>query len=177
MKITQKELKRLVSYDPLTGLFTRIVNSGGRCKAGDIAGCISNGYIRISISYKRILAHKLAWLYMEGYFPEHQIDHKNGIRNDNRWSNLRHVTRICNMQNMKMYDTNKSGFPGVSKHMNKWRSGVKINKKRVFLGLYDSPLEAALARFTIEIWCPKWSCNHRSELTLAIKDAWPEFKF
>ena len=176
-KLTQEELKRLVHYDPLTGLFTRIVNNGGRGRVGDIAGCIHNGYIRISIGYKRLFAHKLAWLYMKGYFPEHQVDHKNGIRNDNRWVNLRHVTKICNMQNMKTYSTNTSGYQGVAKHGNKWRSGITINKKDVFLGLYDSPLEAALARFTVETWCPEWSCNCRNKLALSIKDFWPDFKF
>jgi hypothetical protein len=179
-KLTQKELKRQLHYNPDTGIFTRLVSNHGKVKIGDIAGCICNttGYVLIVINGEQYRAHRLAWLYIKGYFPEHDIDHKFGVRDDNRWSEINHVTRICNMQNTKLYNNNKSGFPGVCWHklINKWASRITVNKKQVGLGYYNSPLEAALARFTFEVQCSKWKCNYRGRLVKAIKTAWPEFK-
>ncbi len=178
-KLTQSELKRQLHYDPLTGIFTWINSNSLRVRTGDTAGCSrKDGYIRIKINGKNYLAHRLAWLYMEGYFPEHHIDHKFGIRDDNRWSELQHATRSCNMQNQAISTCNSSGFPGVAldRTSGKWRSRIIINQKVSYLGHYDDPLEAALARFTVETQCPKWTCNHRSELVKAIRSAWPEFR-
>lgn len=175
-KITQCELKRVLHYDPKTGVFTWKVNTGP-VKVGTIAGCFDDGYIRIRINKKMYYAQLLAYLYMKGYFPEYLVDHKDGIGSNNKWSNLRHVTTSCNMQNTKIYNTNTSGFPGVCKDGNKWKSSIKIKPKIINLGSYYNPLEAALARFTLEQQCSKWTCNYRSELVLAIRAAWPGFKF
>jgi len=178
-RLTQAELKRQLHYDPNTGIFTRLVSNGGGVKVGDIAGCYFNGYIAISINSKKYLAHRLACLYTEGYFPEYDMDHKFGIRDDNRWSELQHATRSCNMQNQMVYKKNNTGFPGVtlSENGKKFISMITINKKQNYLGSYDNPLEAALARFTVEDQCSEWTCNYRSELVKAIKVAWPEFNF
>ena len=135
-------------------------------------------YVILTYKHKMYKAHRLAFLYMEGYFPEYDVDHKNGIRNDNRWLNLRHAMRRCNMQNQKINSRNKSGFPGVHwhKYNKKWVAQIKINQKLIFLGYYNSSLEAALARFTAEVWDDKWTCNYRSKLVQAIKKAWPKFE-
>lgn len=100
--ITQKELKQLLDYDKMTGLFTWRVQKG-YIKPGRIAGVVNNKnkpYIRITINQKRYMAHRLAWLYEFGYEPK-EIDHINGIKYDNRIDNLREVTRSINMQNTK----------------------------------------------------------------------------
>jgi hypothetical protein len=178
-KPTQEELKRQLHYDPDTGLFTWLVSNSRRVKVGDVAGCLNKVtlYEHIGINGTLCMAHRLAWLYMKGYWPEHEIDHKNGIRDDNRWINLRHVTRSCNFQNQTVYKNNKSGFYRVSlvKRDQKWDSRIMINGKINILGSYEDPLDAALARFTAEDQCPEWTCNYRSELVKAIKRAWPEF--
>jgi hypothetical protein len=178
-KLTQNELKKHLHYDPDTGLFTWLVKSNSHVNIGDVAGSLSSvdGYIRIGINGKGYLAHRLACLYMEGYLPEYEVDHKFGIRHDNRWTELLHVTKSCNLQNQKIRKDNTSGFPGVSwyKWTKTWVSNIKIDKKRINLGYYNTPLDAALARFTFEVWCDKWKCNYRSELVKAIKDIWPEF--
>jgi hypothetical protein len=178
-KLTQRELKRVLHYSPWTGKFTWKISTRKIC-AGSLAGCINkDGYIVIRINTIQYPAHRLAHLYMRGYFPEYEMDHMKGIRADNRWKELRHVTRTCNSQNQKLRRINTSGFPGVShnKKLDKWISRISINGKRPNLGLYNDPLEAALARFTAEINCPLWTCDNRSETAKAIKDVWPEFSF
>ena len=178
--ITQTELKQILHYNPKSGLFTwKIKNKQkSKIKIGDIAGGFDkNGYRTIQINNKRYYAHRLAWLYMKGYIPEYQIDHKNRRPGSNHWNNLRHVTRVCNQQNKNKNIHNKSGFPGVcwSKANKNWAAQIHIDKKSI--GGYSDPLEAALVRFTIEVQCPKWSCNYKSELVKAIKLVWPEFRF
>jgi len=180
VELTQKELKRKLHYNPKTGIFTWLIKNSNRILIGSIAGCLcSDGYIRIGINGKNYSAHRLAHLYMKGYWPEHEIDHKFGIRDDNRWLKIQHVTKSCNLQNQKISKNNTSGFPGVTldKRTKMWQSQIKVNYKLIKLGLYNDPLEAALARFTFEMQCSQWTCNYRSELVKAIKNAWPEFKF
>ena len=175
--LTQDRLKKVLSYNPDSGKFIRRI-SKNQIKIGSVAGYLHHtGYIQIRVDGKQYQAHRLAWLYIHGYFPENQIDHKNGIRDDNRITNLREVSMVCNMQNQKTRSTNTSGFPGVgwNKQSQKWIAHIRIQGKLLHLGLYETALNAALARYTVEVQCPNWSCNHRSELVRAIKALWPEF--
>ena len=92
MVLTQSRLKELLYYDPYSGIFTWKISSGNM-PAGSAAGCLSpEGYIRITIAGKKYKAHRLAWFYVYGYFPENQVVHLNGARDDNRISNLREVS-------------------------------------------------------------------------------------
>lgn len=178
-KLTQKRLKELLHYDPDTGVFRWRVDRGRLAKAGDRAGFIgTGGYFRITIYGMTYGANRLAYFYMDGYFPEHSVDHRDGDTSNDRWKNLRHVTHACNLQNQKKYTNNTSGFPGVYPNEGGvvWRSSICLNGKSSHLGYYNDPLEAALARYTAEVQCPLWTCNHRSELVKAIIGAWPEFK-
>ena len=85
--ISQGELKEVLEYNPDTGVFIWRKPNGNRVKVGNVAGNKSvNGYIRIKIK-KEYLAHRLAYLYMIGNFPENDIDHINHIKDDNRWVN------------------------------------------------------------------------------------------
>lgn len=161
--LTQKRLKELLDYNPITGRFTWTLSTSNRVKKGSDAGSITNNrYVEIGIDGGSYTAHRLAFLYMLGYFPENDIDHKNGIRNDNRWCNLRHVTRSCNSQNRKLPSRNSSGFIGVYKHSknNSWIANIKIGEKRVTIGSFNSPELAAVARVNFENNCYDWKCNH-----------------
>ena len=138
-KLTQKRLKELLHYDPETGIFIRLKNAGSRSSRGDIAGGPGGcGYRTIGIDGKRYLASRLAWLYQEGYFPENQVDHKNRIRHDDRWENLRHVTQVCNSRNSKTRTTNTSGITGVSwdQRYQKWAAYIMILGKKYHLGYF-----------------------------------------
>jgi hypothetical protein len=146
--ITQKELKEVLEYNPETGVFTRIKSSNNPVKIGSIAGTIDkNGYRRITLNGKRYLAHRLAYFYMTGNFPENQIDHINHIRNDNRWTNLRPATKSENQSNAKISKRNTTGYKGVSydKRRNKYRAEICHNHNRIKLGSYTTAIEAHAA--------------------------------
>lgn len=142
--LTQPRLKELLSYHPETGVFTWIARTRNT-KIGDVAGCLSiYGYRCIQIGGKQYRAHRLAWLYMVGDWPTNQIDHRNGIRDDNRWHNLREATNAENGQNIAMYSTNTSGFMGVSwdHKRQKWQALLMTNGHHKHLGRFDTPEDA-----------------------------------
>lgn len=144
--LTQIELKRIFNYDPKTGLFTRLVATNNSVKVGDVANSHSHGYIAIQIVGKNYRVHRLAWLYMTGDFPKQEIDHINGVRNDNRWNNLRDVTPSVNKQNQrKPRIDNTSGYAGVGwrKDIGKWYVQIRVNKKKIHLGLFTDKEKAA----------------------------------
>jgi len=161
--LTQERLCKVLEYSPKTGIFVWRVSLSRRVKIGDIAKSHNScGYVTISIDNKRYQAHRLAFLYMEGYLPENDVDHLNGIRDDNRWKNLRHVTRSCNMQNYGVNSASTSGFTGVyrNKCAKKWQAYITIRGKTIYLGCHDTSEEAALARCKFEDKCSDWTCNH-----------------
>jgi len=146
--ITQSRLKKLFRYDHEAGVFVRIISTSSNAHAGDIAGCIGNrGYVQINISGRIYVAHRLVWLYVHGRWPVDEIDHKNGIRDDNRLKNLREATRAENQQNRSIISSNTSGYPGVdwNKRKMKWRARISINGQKKWLGYFDSPENAATA--------------------------------
>ena len=90
--LTQAQLRELFIYDPNTGNFFARKTRGRFCATESVGTISQTGYCHIHINRKKYFAHRLAWLYMIGEFPAQQIDHKNGIRHDNRWFNLRSVS-------------------------------------------------------------------------------------
>lgn len=170
--LTQKQLKELLHYDPDTGIFTWAISRRG-FKKGKVAGNINSiGYRRIYINKKSYLAHRLAWLYMEGYFPEYCIDHINRIRNDNRFINLRHVSIQCNIINSKISKTNTSGITGICwrKLHNIWLVRINANNKRMYLGSYENFDDAVRARWNGEVKYNFANCNTTSSAYLYLKD-------
>ncbi len=70
-------------------------------------------------------------------------DHINGIRLDNRKSNLRACTPIQNSWNKSQ--PNKYGFRGIQKVNKKWIARIRPNGIHTHIGIFDSPEEAARA--------------------------------
>lgn len=144
--ITQSELKSIFHYNPETGIFTRLITQGCRAKGSSII-CNENKYLGVRINNTPYKLHRLAWLYMTGVHSKYDIDHKNQFKNDNRWDNLREVTKSINKQNMvKCRSDNKTGFLGVhfSKTYQKYASQILVKElnKRIWLGYFDTPEEA-----------------------------------
>ena len=143
MELTQEYLKSILSYDPDTGVFIRLVSFGYRAKAGDIAGSPDkNGYLRICISGKSYKAHRLAWLYMTGEWPKDQIDHIDMEQSNNRFSNLREANYSQNQSNRPVRKNSKSGYKGVYFLKNKkdrpWMAQIKVMGKDIYLGMFKT---------------------------------------
>lgn len=170
--VTQKRLKELLSYNKKTGIFTRLVASGPS-KKGSIAGYKNDqGYTMIPIDYGQYRAHRLAWLYIYGYLPENEIDHINRNRSDNKISNLRVVSRTCNLRNSGVQKRNTSGVTGVRwrESESKWTSFIGVNKKYVHLGIFRKKVDAVKARWEGEKEYNFPSCRTTSTAYLYLKN-------
>ncbi len=148
MEITQDELRRYVSYDPETGVFTRLATANGKNRGiGKPSGSINKvlGYVELCVGRGKILGHRAAWIYMNGPIPPGaRIDHRNLDRCDNRIENLRMATHAENLRNCNVRVDNTSGVKGVwyDRSRDKWAAGVGKQK----LGRFDTLLDAACAR-------------------------------
>ena len=138
LKVT--DLQCLLGYDEMTGIFTW-KESRGRKKRGDVAGFVrADGYVRIKLRGKDYLAHRLAWMYVNGHLPELFIDHINHDRRDNRIANLRLVTN----QENQFHQRSPLGC-GKTGNDRRWEARIKVNRKLILLGRFDTEEEARMA--------------------------------
>lgn len=144
--ITQAEIKEVLNYDHLTGLFTWRVAQGAVAK-GNQAGTINRGYVVIKIDNKLHKAHRLAWVYTYGYL-DGELDHKNRVRHDNSIDNLRLASRTLNARNTNLRADNTTGHKGVikSKTTGKFCASLKIRNVRKHLGTFTTIEDAIAAR-------------------------------
>ncbi len=152
-RMNQHRLQELMSYEPATGKFIWLdrPNAPMFRYGGKEAGSVNNkGYVSICVEEKRYLAHRLAWLYMTGVWPSHEIDHRNRDKQDNSWINLCDASHIENCHNKGIASNNTSGARGVSKHRNKWQARIRINYKLIHLGVFDTYEDAVAARRAAE---------------------------
>lgn len=149
LNLTQARLKKLLSYDPSTGVFVRLTSPSNSVKKGDLAGHLNvHGYYTIMIDRVAYLSHRLAFLYMTGSLPPVHCDHINHIRDDNRWVNLRLATPTQNAMNQSLSCANTSGYTGVSwnKAREKWEVSIQAHKKRYRLGNFSDLSDAVAVR-------------------------------
>ena len=158
-KLTQERLKKLLDYDPGTGIFTWNINRGGTAIAGSIAGHNEKrGYVMISVDNRSYRAHRLAWLYIYGYLPEYQIDHKDRDKTDTRISKLREASPQCNSRNSGNRIDNTSGIKGVywDTINKKWKAQISVNGKVISAGRFDDFYDAVCSRLAYE-QCLNWA--------------------
>ena len=149
--ITQEQLKKVIHYNPDTGIFTWISKVSYKINVGQKAGCVDGrNYVNIFIKKIKYRAHRLAWLYITGKWPDH-IDHINGIRNDNRLINLRNVDKYENSKNLCLDKRNKLGITGVYSIKGSYRARINSNNKSYSLGCFSDFFEACCARKSAEI--------------------------
>jgi hypothetical protein len=149
--LTQDHLKFRLRYNKSTGVFTWRNPSKYRPEyKGRPAGSVDgHGYVQIFIDGTGYKAHRLAWMYAYGVWPTHILDHKNGDRADNRLCNLREATYQLNAENRRRARSGHAvGLLGVVwRHRNqKFEARINVNKKYVYLGLFDTA-EAAHAAY------------------------------
>ncbi len=152
MRPTVSRVKKVLSYDPISGIFVWLLPPNrGKSRVGLRAGTLNNhdGYRRITIDSSRHPEQHLAWVFMTGQWPT-EVDHKNRMRSDNRWENLREATRSNNACN-KLSRASVSNFKGVTPHGPSWAAKIQVNKKRFYLGTYPTPEEAKALGMTPNI--------------------------
>lgn len=146
-----EKLKDILDYSPDTGLFIWKKWRSRLAKKGGVAGKvdrINGGYLVIGICKRIYKAHRLAWFYAYGEWPNGYIDHINHDKLDNRICNLREASAKQNQQNLPVRSNNSSGATGVSflKHMNKWRAYIHFEGKQILLGRFENIEDAIFAR-------------------------------
>lgn len=165
--LTQVKLKSLLSYSSDTGLFVwkkrevidQYAKSFNTRRAGREAGAILSRQgtkqykiRRIIISFNKrpynFVAHRLAWLYMTGEWPENEIDHIDGNALNNKFDNLRDVDRQENQRNDSVRSDNKSGFTGVNWHKRDeiWNVNIRVSNKSIHIGYFKDKQDAIDAR-------------------------------
>lgn len=146
--LTAQTLRTLFHYNPDTGIFTRLLKTWPGSHVGERVGSLTSGYVQFKVGARVRKAHRLAWLYMTGDWPLGQIDHIDGDRTNNRWSNLRDATPSANQHNRRLQINNSSGYLGVSPSQspNKpWRAQISVHRKRINLGEFMTAEEASRA--------------------------------
>lgn len=153
------EIRRIMDFDAETGVFRwrhradRDHSWNMRHGGEEVGALFTNGYRYVNLHGRVMLLHRLAWLWMTGSSPEGQIDHINGDRADNRWSNLRLATQRQNSANQGLRTDNTSGVKGVSWDARKklWLAQIVRDGKNTFLGYHRTIEEAASARAAAEM--------------------------
>lgn len=150
--IAASDLHKFLKLDADTGTLVWRRRSCSRFNsnyAGKTAGTLNKeGYVCLRLLGKLLLAHRVVFAMHEGRWPDNQVDHVNGIKTDNRPSNLRDVTLSENLKNQKMRANNRSGVTGVHwvAHKKKWAASISDKGTRVRLGLFKTIDQAATAR-------------------------------
>lgn len=144
--LTVAQLRDALSYDAETGVFRWRHDRSSMARAGQVAGNVSHrgGYRLIRVNYTRFLAHRLAWFYVHGEWPQGELDHINGRPDDNSIGNLRPATRQQNVWNGAPKSNNAFGMRNIRPKGSAFFVHFSRGNKRVFNKSYPT-LDAAIA--------------------------------
>lgn len=167
--LTQEVLKELLHYNPDSGVFTwkfrdrkwfsceqayKAWNAKYPItRAGSIGVRMGKRYCVIRVLSKAEFAHRLAHLYVNGGYPSDEVDHINGDGTDNRRCNFREVNHRDNHLNQKLHSNNTSGCSGVHwcKRTRRWKSVIRVNYRKIYLGVFIDKFDAICVRKSAEI--------------------------
>lgn len=170
--ITYERLHDVLHYDEDSGIF--IWKERDEFKMSGMKAGTTNhdGYIRIAIDKHHYMAHRLAWLYMYGYFPENEIDHIDRNPSNNKINNLRESSRSCNCFNRNVRSDSSSRITGVlfRKDNGMWTANIMVLGKRKHIGQFKTKLDAAIARYNAEIDSNFSLCNTTSSAYKYLKE-------
>ena len=155
---TAKEVQAALDYDPATGALTwrclppsgfeshKAFTVWGSKYPGKLALTAKNknGYLTGKFKGKFLSAHRAAYACMLGRWPDDLIDHIDGNKENNKWENLRPVTRAENNANRARMANNTSGAVGVhwDKKCDRWVSKIRGS----VIGFHKSWADAVTAR-------------------------------
>lgn len=135
--LTHAELRARLRYDPDTGTFVRYTT-------GRAVGTLDkDGYVRVRFQCRDYSGHRLAWFYQTGSWPR-EIDHRNGERSDNRWGNLREVTREENAQNIRA-GRGRSKLLGAHARAGGYEAKIRVKGRTQYIGFFGSASQAHAA--------------------------------
>lgn len=139
LAVSADDLRAELSYDPETGALMWKEWKRGR-KLSLVAGYIApNGYGMLKFGPKYFSSHRVIWCMVHGKWPAALIDHKNGVKHDNRLSNLREATFAINSQNyQRASPRNKLGVMGVYKQGNRFRAQITVDNRTRRIGLFST---------------------------------------
>ncbi len=145
--ITQEYLQHLFNYDPETGWLINRIQRGQRGPIGARAGNYDkDGYLVTQIDGQKYRVGRLIWFYITGEWPI-EVDHEDGVRDNDSWTNLREATRSENNCNSNRA-IGMSGLRGVKrdpKNPTLWRARIAYGNYRKWLGPFDSLEKASKA--------------------------------
>ena len=157
-KFTLEYLRTVLHYDPNSGVFTWL-KSHHKSKVGKTAGYVAGGYLRITVATEKTQAHRLAWFYMKGEWPEGILDHRDNNPLNNVFKNLRRATRSQNKMNSRPMSDHLKGVTRYTRDPTRWCAYICKDYKKRYLGIFDTE-EAAHERYAEEaerVFGPEWA--------------------
>ena len=154
VEITKELLHQKYSYCPID-IARPLVHKNrgsGKTKRGDPVGTLVQSYYRVNVDGRSISLHRAVWLYKHpGCYKDSEIppilDHINMNKQDNRYENLRPVSRNFNNFNVRKREDSSSNYRGVSwnKRSEKWTAQIKVGGKHRYLGIFPGTPEGEVA--------------------------------
>lgn len=102
-------------------------------------------YVRSTFYFKNNQKTMLLHRFVLNAPNDLQVDHINGDTLDNRKENLRLCTHNQNQMNQKIQIRNKYGYKGIKTHGDKWVARIGKDGKGIYIGIYGTKEEAAIA--------------------------------